>query len=128
MSTLKLLHNPRCSKSREALALLREHGIEPEIIEYLKTPLDGATLQSLCTALQREPVDLIRFKEDTAKQLGLQPGDTRPHEEWLQHLAQHPVLLERPIAWQGNSAVIGRPTEALASWLVRLNNRSLGAN
>lgn len=122
VSTLKLLHNPRCSKSREALALLREHGIEPEIIEYLKTPLDGATLQSLCTALQREPVDLIRFKEDTAKQLGLQPGDTRPREEWLQHLAQHPVLLERPIAWQGNSAVIGRPTEALANWLETLKH------
>ena len=122
MSTLKLLHNPRCSKSREALALLREHGIEPAIIEYLKTPLDGATLQSLCTALQREPVDLIRFKEDTAKQLGLQPDDTRQREEWLQHLARHPVLLERPIAWQGNSAVIGRPTEALASWLETLKH------
>ncbi len=120
MSTLKLLHNPRCSKSREALALLREHGIEPEIIEYLKTPLDLATLDRLCSALQREPQDLIRFKEDLAKQRDLHANDTRPRQEWLQLLAQHPVLLERPIAWQGDSAVIGRPTEALAEWLETL--------
>ena len=122
MSTLKLLHNPRCSKSREALALLREQSIEPEIIEYLKTPLDLATLDRLCSALQREPQDLIRFKEDLAKQLDLHANDTRPRQEWLQLLAQHPVLLERPIAWQGNSAVIGRPTEALASWLETLKH------
>jgi arsenate reductase len=117
VSTLRLLHNPRCSKSREALALLREHGVEPEIIEYLKTPLDIAMLQTLCQALQREPVALIRFKEDIAKQLGLQACDARPRQEWLHLLAHHPVLLERPIAWQGDSAVIGRPTEALAEWL-----------
>lgn len=122
VSPLKLLHNPRCSKSREALALLREQSIEPEIIEYLKTPLDLATLDRLCSALQREPQDLIRFKEDLAKQLDLHANDTRPRQEWLQLLAQHPVLLERPIAWQGDSAVIGRPTEALASWLEALKH------
>lgn len=108
---MKLYHNPRCSKSKQALQWVRDHGIEPEIIEYLRTPPDTATLDKLCTALGAEPQAILRFKEDRAKELGLKPDDRRPRAEWLKLLAENPVLLERPIAVAGDRAVVGRPPE-----------------
>ena len=108
---MKLYHNPRCSKSRQTLQLLNDRGIEPEIIEYLKTPPDTRTLDQLCNALGVEPQAVLRFKEDRAKELGLKPGDQRPRSEWLRLLAQNPILLERPIAVEAGRAIVGRPPE-----------------
>ena len=102
-------HNPRCSKSRQALALLKENGVEPEVVEYLKKPMDEAALRGLLTKLGLKAHDILRTKEDEYKQLGLSP-DT-PEEEILAAILQHPILLERPIIVKGNSAVIGRPPE-----------------
>ena len=102
-------HNPRCSKSRQALALLKANGVEPEVVEYLKTPLDEAALRGLLTKLGLKAHDIIRTKEDEYKQLGLSP-DT-PEEEILTAIVQHPILLERPIIVKGNRAIIGRPPE-----------------
>jgi arsenate reductase len=117
MATMRILHNPRCSKSRQALQLLRDGGVEPEVVEYLKTPPTVAELDAICKALGREPQAIIRFGEDVAKELGLKATDVRPRAEWLRLLAAHPVLIERPIVIDGRRAVLGRPPEAVAALL-----------
>lgn len=114
---MKLYHNPRCSKSRQALALLQDKGIEPELVLYLQTPPDVATLDKLCKALGAEPIAIIRFKEARAKELGLKPDDRRSREQWLKLLADNPILLERPIAVDGTQAAIGRPPENILALL-----------
>jgi arsenate reductase (glutaredoxin) len=106
-----LIHNPRCSKSREALILLQQRGEPFQIIEYLKAPLSAPQLSALLDALGLEAPQVIRFKDELAKSLGLSADDERPREEWIALLAQHPALLERPIAVSGAKAVIARPAE-----------------
>jgi len=106
-----LIHNPRCSKSREALTLLQERGEAVQVIEYLKAPLKPPQLLALLDALGLEAPQVIRFKDELAKTLGLSASDKRPREEWIALLAEHPALLERPIAVRGAKAVIGRPPE-----------------
>lgn len=112
-----IYHNPRCAKSRETLELLRGAGVEPEIVEYLKTPPDAATLDALCRKLGIEPQALVRYKEALAKALGLAPQDPRPRAEWLRLLAGNPVLIERPIVVRGAQARLGRPPEAVRDLL-----------
>lgn len=106
-----ILHNPRCSKSRTTLKLLNEKGIEPEIVQYLKTPPTKSELAEIIQKLDIAPKTLIRFKERTASDLGLSPSDTRPDAEWLQLMSDNPVLIERPIVVHGEKAAIGRPPE-----------------
>jgi arsenate reductase len=114
---MRILHNPRCSRSRQALQLLRDAGIEPEVVEYLKTPPTAAELDAICKSLGREPQAIVRFGEDVAKELGLKADDARPRAEWLRLLAAHPALIERPIVVDGKRAVLGRPPEAVAGLL-----------
>ena len=110
MTIYTIFHNPRCSKSRQALGLLQEQGIEPEVVEYLKTPLSTQTLQNLCQKLGVNVVDMMRTKEREFKELGL--GDRGvTDDELLQAMTQNPILLERPIVVCGDKAVIGRPPE-----------------
>ena len=110
MTIYTIFHNPRCSKSRQALGLLQEQGIEPEVVEYLKTPLSTQTLQNLCQKLGVNVVDMMRTKEREFKELGL--GDRGVTDnELLQAMTQNPILLERPIVVGGDKAVIGRPPE-----------------
>jgi arsenate reductase len=107
-----IYHNPRCSKSRQALALLEVRGIEPRVIEYLKTPPDRATLAALLRKLGRPARDLVRSQEPEFKALGLDA----PHitdDALLDALASHPRLLERPIVVVDRKARIGRPPEAV---------------
>lgn len=108
---MKLYHNPRCSKSRQALQLLQDRGVQPELILYLNTPPDIATLDAICRLIGVEPQAIVRFKEDRARELGLKPDDQRPRSEWLQLLATNPELIERPIAVADGHAVVGRPPE-----------------
>ncbi|HSW12756.1 MAG TPA: arsenate reductase (glutaredoxin) [Solimonas sp.] len=112
-----IYHNPRCSKSRETLELLREAGVEPQIVEYLKAPPTAAELDQICRKLGIEPAALVRFKEPQAKELGLGPKDQRPRAEWLRLLAEHPVLIERPIVVRGARARLGRPPDAVRELL-----------
>jgi arsenate reductase len=117
MEKYLLWHNPRCSKSREALALLAGRGIEPEIVDYLGQPPSPARLRELMRKLGGDPRALVRFKEDEAKALGLKPDDERSAKEWAELLAEHPRLIERPVLEHGDRAVIGRPSENLLELL-----------
>lgn len=107
--TTVIYHNPRCSKSRQVLALLEERGIEPEIVEYLKTPPTRAELKALLAKLGLKPEQLVRTGEELykVKYRGRDLSDA----QWLDALAENPILLERPIVVSGGRAVIGRPPE-----------------
>ena len=104
-----IYHNPRCSKSRETLALIRQKGIEPEIVEYLKTPPSKEALRGLLRKLALEPAQLVRKGEDVYRQSFA--GKALNDEQWLDALAANPVLIERPIVVKGSKAVLGRPPE-----------------
>lgn len=104
-----LFHNPRCSKSREALALLRDRGVEVDVVEYLRTPLADAEIKVLAKKLGGKPSALLRSKESEYAELGLTPESDL--DAVADAIARHPVLLERPILVVGSRAVIGRPPE-----------------
>ncbi len=105
-----IYHNPRCSKSRETLALLREHGVEPAVVDYLKEPLNAAALKQLLAALKLKPRQLLRSKEKDYKALGLD-DPALSDAALIKVMAAHPVLIERPIVVAGTKAVLGRPPE-----------------
>ncbi len=110
MSSLSIYHNPRCSKSREALALLQEQGLTPAVIEYLKNPPSLAELQDLLQRLDLPARELLRTGEEEYQALGL--GDPGLSEQaLLGAIAAHPKLLQRPIVVHGARAVIARPAE-----------------
>jgi len=114
--TVTIYHNPRCSKSRETLELIRGKGIEPEIVLYLETPPDADTLDHLLTLMGREPREAMRTKETPYKELGLSdPGTSR--EALIEAMVNHPVLIERPIVVSGGKAAMGRPPEAVLAIL-----------
>lgn len=104
-----IYHNPRCSKSRQSLALLSENGVEPEVVEYLKTPLDEVVLREVIAKLGLKAHEVVRTKEDVYRQLGLSPDSSE--EELIAAIVKYPILMERPIVVKGDSAVIGRPPE-----------------
>lgn len=107
---IALYHNPRCSKSRDALSLLRDKGIEPEIVLYLETPPNAKTLKALLAKLGISARDLLRKSEDVYKELNL--ADTTLSEAALiKAMVENPKLIERPIAINGDKAVVGRPPE-----------------
>lgn len=109
MSDVTIYHNPRCSKSRNTLALLEENGVEPNVILYLETPPGEAELRELLSKLGLTAADLVRRGEDAYKECGLdkQSGD----EKIIAAMASHPKLIERPIVVKGSEAVLGRPPE-----------------
>lgn len=114
--TVEIYHNPRCSKSRQTLQLLEEHGFEPNITEYLKTPPDCAGLERILSMLDMEPRDLMRKKEAEYKEFGLDnPKLTR--EQLVQAMVDHPKLIERPIVISNGRATIGRPPEKVLDML-----------
>ena len=107
---ITIYHNPRCSKSRQTLQLLRDHGIEPEIIEYLKSPPDKSELDKILKMLAMEPRDLMRKQEKEYKNAHLDnPGLSR--KDLLAAMIENPILIERPIVVANHKAVIGRPPE-----------------
>lgn len=110
MSSVKIYHNPRCSKSRQTLALLQEKGIEPQIVEYLTTPITEAELVEVLAALDKRPKEVLRTKEDVYKDLNVDWEDDRAV---IKAIVENPKLLERPIVLKGDRAVIGRPPERI---------------
>ncbi len=110
--SVKIYHNPRCSKSRQTLALLEEHGNTPEIILYLETPPSASELTAIAEKLGLGPRDIIRKGEAIYKELNL--GDASLSNEALfTAMSQNPILIERPIVINGTRARIGRPKEAV---------------
>jgi len=105
-----IYHNPRCSKSRQTLDLLRGKGIEPEIIEYLKDPPDAGELRRLLKALGVSAADLLRKGEAEYEELGLGAKGVTD-EQQIEAMVRHPRLIERPIVVCGPRARIGRPPE-----------------
>jgi arsenate reductase len=109
--SVTIYHNPRCSKSRQTLALLQERGIEPEIVEYLAEPPDARTLDKILTMLGKEPREAMRKGEEPYRALGLaDPAKTR--QELIAAMVANPILIERPIVVKdGRKAALGRPPE-----------------
>ena len=107
--SVTILHNPRCSKSRQTLALLQERGIEPEVREYLKNPLSENELGTLLNQLGVEPIQLVRTKEAEFAEAGLTKQATT--SEIISAIASFPKLMERPVVIKGDQARIGRPPE-----------------
>lgn len=106
--TVTFYHNPRCRTSRAALALLQKHGVEPEIIDYLKTPFSAAELKRLLKMLGLTPRELLRKKE--AKEAGLDKPSLSD-AAIIAGMVKHPIVIERPIAVNGKKATLGRPPE-----------------
>jgi arsenate reductase len=105
-------HNPRCSTSRRTLELLRERGIEPEVVDYQKTPPTAKEIQEVLARLGKGPREILRKKEPAYAEQGLgDPG--RTDAELVQAMAQTPILIERPIVLAGKKAALGRSPEAV---------------
>ena len=109
MGAPTIYHNPKCSKSRETLELLRERGIEPRIVEYLKAPPTAAELTAIVAKLGIKPEALVRKGEDVYK--SKYAGKSLSDAEWIAALVRDPILIERPIVVAGRRAAIGRPPE-----------------
>ncbi|UYN95182.1 MAG: arsenate reductase (glutaredoxin) [Enhydrobacter sp.] len=110
--TVTIWHNPRCSKSRQTLDLLRSKGIDPAIREYLKAPPSRAEIERLIELVGGEPAALVRDGEPEFKKLGQKKGELSK-ADIVRAIAAHPVLLQRPIVVSGKRAAIGRPPEAV---------------
>jgi arsenate reductase len=107
---ITIYHNPRCSKSRQTLALLEENGVSPNVVKYLETPLNVEDIRELIEKLGLEnPRDLMRKGEAIYKDLGLE--DISEASALIQVMADNPKLIERPIVVCGDKAVLGRPPE-----------------
>lgn len=107
-----IYHNPRCSKSRQTLALIQDRGIEPQIVEYLKDAPDAETLDRLLKALQKEPRDLMRRQEAVYKELNLSDPELS-RDALIAAMVANPILIERPIVTKDGKAALGRPPEAV---------------
>ena len=111
-SAVKLFHNPRCSKSRQALQLIESKGINPVIVEYLKQPPTLEELTQTLELLGIEPRALMRTHEKAYKENHLDDPDLS-REDLIKAMTEHPILIERPIVFHKGKAVIGRPTEKI---------------
>lgn len=114
-TVLRIYHNPRCSKSRSACALIAESGITAEVVEYLQAPPSREELRSLLKKLGMNPAELVRqgeveFKEHYA-------GRILTDDEWLDAMVAHPILIERPIVVCGDKAIVARPPERVLELL-----------
>ena len=107
-----IYHNPRCSKSRQTLALLEERGIGPRVVDYLKTPPSAAELKTILKKLGLRPRDLIRKGEPLYAELGLKERDL-DDDALIALMVANPILIERPIVVSGGKAALGRPPESV---------------
>lgn len=116
MAKVQVFHNPRCSKSRGALELLAERGVSADVVEYLQTPPDRATLERIVDAIPDEPGALVRHDKRFGE-LGLDPDAYASREAVVAVLLEHPELMERPVVFVGERAIIARPSEKVLELL-----------
>jgi len=114
MSDFSILHNPRCSKSRQTLELLQENGVEPTIVKYLETPPSTTQISDIVTLLGVSPRDILRKKEAEYKASGLDNQDLSD-KEVIALMVEHPKVIERPIVFSDKAAAVGRPPENVLS-------------
>ncbi len=114
--SVTIYHNPRCGKSRQTLQLLKERGIEPEVIEYLKTPPNAEELDDILQKLGMQPRELMRKKEAEYKANGLDDA-ALDRAALIAGMVDHPILIERPIVIANGKAAIGRPPETVLTIL-----------
>jgi arsenate reductase len=112
---MKFYHNPRCGKSREALKLLQERGVEPEIVEYLKNIPTHAEIEDVLKKLNMKAEDLLRKNEKVFKEM--YKGKDLSDSKWIEAMIAEPKLIERPIFIKGDKAVVGRPPEKVLELL-----------
>ena len=110
MSNYTIYHNPRCSKSRQTLALLKENNIAPDVVEYLQNPPDTQTLAQILNMLGLQPRELMRRNEAAYAENNL-ADETLSDNTLIQAMIDHPILIERPIVISDGRAVLGRPPE-----------------
>ncbi|PYG01829.1 arsenate reductase [Georgenia satyanarayanai] len=116
MAELTVLHNTRCSTSRHAVDAVADAGVDAEVVQYLRTPLDRAQLLDLVAKLEDPPADLVRKDAFFAEQ-GLSADDITTAEQVADLLVQHPRLMQRPVLVRGDRAIIGRPKDRVAAFL-----------
>ena len=109
-----IYHNPRCSKSRQTLQLLRDRGIEPEIVEYLKTPPTADEIEAALLTLGMEPRALMRTKEVAYREAGM-ADEALSRRQLIELMVDNPIVIERPIVVNGARAALGRPPESVLS-------------
>ena len=107
---ITIYHNPKCSKSRETLKLLQDRNIQPQIIEYLKTPPSVDELRLILAKLGKSPRDLVRKKDAADAEIQI---DALDDEGVIAAMVAHPAIMERPIVIVGDKAALGRPPEAV---------------
>lgn len=111
-----IYHNPACGTSRKVLAILREAGLEPKVVDYLKDPPDRETLKHLLRRMGKSPRDILRKRGTPYEELGLD-DPTWTDERILDAIEQHPILIERPIVVVGDKAALCRPAETVEALL-----------
>lgn len=117
MADVQIFHNPSCSKSRGALQILEERGVDANVVRYLDTPPDRATLERILDAISDEPIALVRVNDDKFKAAGLTKADVQTREQVIDVLLKHPEVMERPVVFVGERAVIARPSEKVLELL-----------
>jgi arsenate reductase len=111
-----IFHNPSCSKSRGALGILQDAGVEAEVVLYKQAPPDRATLEMILDRIDVEPSKLVR-RDPEFKESGLTPADIETKEQVVEVLLDHPALMERPVVVRGDRVVLGRPPENVQALL-----------
>lgn len=112
---MQIYHNPRCTKSRETLAMIESSDQKVEVIEYLQTPPTARELQEILGKLGMKAEQIVRTNEDIYKEKF--KGKTMSESDWISALVKNPILIERPIVVKGNKAVLGRPPENVKALL-----------
>src|SRR6266567_2346984 len=109
MSDITVFHNQACSKSRGALEILEQRGVQPDVVRYLETPPDRATIERILDAIPDEPQALIRTDDAKFKALGIAKSDVVTRAQVVVVLVAHPEVMQRPVVFVGDRAVIARP-------------------
>ena len=115
MNTITIWHNPRCSKSREALQILQESNSKIEVVKYLQSNPSKKEIQEILSKLDLSARELMREKEDIYKELNLK--NELDEEKLIEAMVEYPKLIERPVLIKGDKAIIGRPTSKIAEFL-----------
>ena len=115
--SVQIFHNPSCSKSRGALQILEERGVDAQIVRYLDAPPDRSTLERILDAIPDDPSALVRTGDPKFKATGLGTGDVQTRDQVIDVLLKHPEVMERPVVFVGDRAVIARPSEKVLDLL-----------